>query len=192
MKPHAARALRSSSTLLGTALLTIAGFAGLRSAHAADASASATAEVLVPIAITKNTDLVFGKVVAGNGDVTLSTSGARTRTGAAVLPTGTTPSAARFDITGSGSNTFSIDTSASDATLSDGVSSTMAVDWITEVVTTTTPTGKTDETTDVTTGTLSAAASGVAYIYVGGKLSVGTSQAPGTYTGSIRVTVAYN
>ena len=49
--------------------------------------------------------------------------------------------------------------------------------------------GKTDASTDATTGTLT---SGAAFIFVGAKLTVGASQAAGTYTGIVKVTVAYN
>lgn len=164
---------------------------GMRPARAADnATASATAVVLQPIAVTKSADLVFGNVVAGNGDVTVATDGTRSKTGTTVLPTGgSAAAAARFDITGTGNNSFSIDYTGSDTVLTDGSSNTMAIDWITEAVTTTTPTGKTDPTSDAATGTL---ASGAAYIYVGGKLTVGAAQVAGTYTGIVKVTVAYN
>lgn len=176
--------------LLALSTLVLLGAAGIRAVQAADnATASATAVVLQPIAVTKSADLVFGNVVAGNGVVTVATDGARTKSGTAVLPSGVTAAAARFDVTGTGANTFSIDYTGSDSVLTDASSNTMAVDWITEAVATTTPTGKTDETTDATTGTLT---SGAAYIFVGGKLTVGSSQAAGTYTGVVKVTVAYN
>jgi len=177
-------------SLLALGALLLLGAAGMRGAQALDnATASATAVVLQPIAVSKSADLVFGNVVAGNGDVTVATDGTRTKSGTTVLPSGVTPAAARFDVTGTGSNTFSIDYTGSDSSLSDGSGNTMAVDWITEAVASTTPTGKTDPTSDATAGTLS---SGAAYIFVGGKLTVGSSQAAGTYTGVVKVTVAYN
>lgn len=189
MKTSLHRSPLARSLLAGGALAVLA-LAGMRAAQALDnATATATAVVLQPIAVSKNSDLVFGNVVAGNGNVTVATDGSRTKTGTTVLPTGVSPAAARFDVTGTGNNTFSIDYTGSDSTLSDGGSNTMAVDWITEAVGTTTPTGKTDPTSDAATGTLS---SGAAYIFVGGKLTVGASQAAGTYTGVVKVTVAYN
>lgn len=173
-----------------TALAALVGLLSAPGAHAADnATASATAVVLTPIAVAKFADLVFGNVVAGNGFVTVATDGTRSRTGTTVLPTGgSAPAAARFDITGTGNNAFSIDYTGSTSVLTSG-SDTMAIDWITEAVATTTPTGKTDETSDATVGTL---ASGAAYIFVGAKLTVGASQPAGTYTGSVKVTIAYN
>ena len=176
--------------LLALSVLLLLGAASMRAVQAADnATASATAVVLQPIAVAKSADLVFGNVVAGNGDVTVATDGARTKTGATGLPTGAAANAARFDVTGSGNNTFSIDYTGSDTVLTDASANTMAVDWITEAVATTVPTGKTDPSTDAATGTLS---SGAAYIFVGGKLTVGAAQAAGTYTGVVKVTVAYN
>ncbi|WP_457323369.1 DUF4402 domain-containing protein [Roseateles sp. P5_E11] len=183
------RSVRPQS-LLALSALVLLGAAGMRGVQAADnATASATAVVLQPIAVTKSADLVFGNLVAGNGVVTLATDGTRTKSGTAVLPTGVAPVAARFDVTGAGTNTFSIDYTGSDTVLTDASANTMAIDWITEAVATATATGKTDETTDATTGTLAA---GAAYIFVGGKLTVGAAQAAGTYTGIVKVTVAYN
>ncbi len=191
MTHHATSPMPSLKLRLALALgLACAAIAFSPATLAADnATASATAVVLTPMAVSKSTDLVFGNVVAGNGVVTVATDGTRTRAGTAVLPTGgSTPTAARFDVTGTGANTFSIDYTGSDTVLTSG-SDTMAIDWITEAVTTTTPTGKTDGSTDAATGTL---ASGAAYIYVGAALTVGASQPAGTYTGVVKVTVAYN
>ncbi|MBI3349286.1 MAG: DUF4402 domain-containing protein [Burkholderiales bacterium] len=178
-------------SLLALSVLTLLGLAGMRAAQALDnATASATAVVLQPIAVTKSADIAFGNVVAGNGNVTVATDGTRTKSGTTVLPLfGSSPTAARFDVTGTGSQTFTIDYTGSDTALSDGATHTMAVDWITEAVTTATPTGKTDPSSDATSGTL---ASGAAYIYVGGVLTVGATQVAGTYTGVVKVTVAYN
>lgn len=184
---HRAMPVRS---LMALGTLVLLAVVSMHTARAADnATASATAVVLQPIAVTKAADLVFGNLVAGNGTVTLATDGTRTRSGTAVLPTGVAAAAARFDVTGEGANTFSIDYTGSDSVLTDASANTMAVNWITEAVTTATPTGKTNENTDATTGTLSA---GAAYIYVGAKLTVGGAQAAGTYTGVVKVTVAYN
>lgn len=183
-------AIRLQPRLLALSALVLLGGAGMRAAQALDnATATATAIVLQPIAVTKSADLVFGNLVAGNGDVTVATDGARTRNGTAVLPSGVTPAAARFDVTGAGTQSFTIDYTGSDTTLSDGATHTMAIDWITEVTATATPTGKTNAATDATTGTLT---SGAAYIYVGAVLTVGSSQTPGTYTGVVKVTLAYN
>lgn len=181
---------RRALGLLASALVAgAAGFVSLPAVSADNATASATAVVLTPIAVTKFADMAFGNLVAGNDDVTISTSGARTKSGTTGLPSGgTTPAAARFDVTGSGAATFSIDYTGSDSVLTSG-SDTMAIAWISEAVATSGgSTGKTATTTDAT-GTL---ASGAAYIFVGAKLTVGSTQPAGTYTGVVKVTVAYN
>lgn len=177
---------------LAAALMLLTAFGASRPALAADnATATATAVVLQPIAVSKNNDMVFGSVVGGNGDVTVATNSARTNanaTTAPVLPSGgSTPAAARFDVTGTGNYTFSIDYTGSSSQLSDGSGNNMNVAWIAEALGTTSPTNKTSGTD--ATGTLN---SGAAYIYVGGTLNVGAAQVAGTYTGTIKVTVAYN
>lgn len=156
-------------------------------AHAATASATATAVVLQPIAISKTADMTFGNVVAGNGIVTMSTTGVRTAAGSTPLPTGVTAVPAYFTITGTGNNTFSISTTGSATTLNDSGSDTMAVSWFYEVTATAAGTNQTSGTP--ATGTLS---SGTAYIFVGAAVTVGASQVAGTYTGAFQVSVDYN
>ena len=182
---------RSALRLWAAGLVALLGGIPFLPAGAADnATASATAVVLTPIGVTKNTDMVFGNLVAGNGDVTVSTNGTRTKSGGtvALLSSGATPAAARFDVTGTGTATFAIDYTGSTAVLTSG-GDTMAIAWISEVVATSG--GATGATAPGTaaTGTLTA---GAAFIFVGGVLTVGAAQAPGTYTGTVQVTVAYN
>ncbi|HEY8876427.1 MAG TPA: DUF4402 domain-containing protein [Roseateles sp.] len=175
--------------LLALSTLVLLGAAGVRTVQAANTdSATATAIVLTPIAIAKNADLSFGNVVAGNGDVTLTTSGNRSASGGTGLSSGGSPAAAHFTVTGTGSNTFSIDYTGSSSVLTSG-SDTMSVLWISEVAATATPTNYGTTGANPTTGTL---ASGTAHIYVGGKLTVGSPQPAGTYTGTVQLTVAYN
>lgn len=166
-----------------------AAFAICFPAAAADnATATATAEVLTPIAVAKTTDLVFGNLVPGNGVVTLSTTSVRTKDGSTGFSSsGAAAAAGSFTVTGTGANTFAIDYTGSSTTLVNGVE-TMAIDWITEAVATT-ATGKNTTGTNATTGTLSG---GSARIFAGGALTVGAEQVSGTYTGSLKVTVAYN
>ena len=176
--------------LLALGTLVLLSAAGMRAVQAADnATASATAVVLQPIAVAKAADLVFGNVVAGNGVVTLATDGTRTKSGTAALPTGVAGVAARFDVTGSGNNTFSIDYTGSSSVLTSVASDTMNVAWIAEVVATAAPTAYATTGANPATGTL---ASGTAHIYVGGQLTVASPQPAGTYTGTVQLTVAYN
>ncbi len=156
-------------------------------AHAAQtstATANASATIVTPIAITKTTDLAFGKLAVGavGGNVAISTAGVLSISGAGTTVaqppsnTGTT-SAAVFAVTGEANFTYAITLPADGAvTLSDGASHTMAVNGFTS--------------NPATTGTLSGA--GAETLNVGATLVVGDSQAPGNYTGTFSVTVAYN
>jgi spore coat protein U-like protein len=184
MKPRIAR-LTLRPALLALAALALIGLAGQRAVHAASTTASATAVVLTPMAITKHADLVFGNVVAGNGVVTVSTAGARTLTGGTPLVSGVTAAAARFDVTGDTSQGFAI-TVTPPANLISG-SDTLPFTWFGEVSATTTPAGVTSG--QPATGTLT---SGAAYIFMGGTVTVGAAQPTGTYTGTITVQVEYN
>lgn len=167
-----------------TLALGAATFAG--SSIAAQATATSTATVIAPIAITAPVNLVFGSFAPGaGGTVTVSTSGARTASGPILSAVTATPSAAKFNVTGDGSATYSIAIAPS-ATLSDGATTpnTMALATFSDLTAGGATTG------NVSTGTL---ASGAQSIYVGGTLTVGAAQAASTaYAGTIAVTVEYN
>jgi spore coat protein U-like protein len=151
-------------------------------AQAAQATANATGTVVTPIAIAAAVDLVFGSFAPGaGGSVTVSTSGVRAATGA-ILMTGATPSAARFNITGEASTTYSITHSGS-ATLTSGANS-MALAKFSDLSAGNATSG------NPATGTLDGA--GAQSLYVGGTLTVGAAQAPGVYTGTVIATVEYN
>ncbi len=185
-----AQSKRTSQYLVAPlALAAVLAACGMNAALAANnATASATAVVLVPISVAKTTDLSFGKLVAGNGTVTLNTSGVRTKSGSTALPTGGTATAALFTVTGDTTNTFSISYTGSSTVLTSGTpADDMAVSFISEAVGTATSTGQTSG--QAATGTLVA---GNAYIYVGATLAVGAAQPAGTYTGTVAVTVDYN
>lgn len=155
-------------------------------ASAAQATATSTATVIAPIAITAPVNLVFGSFAPGaGGSVTVSTNGTRTATGAILSSVTATPSAARFNVTGDGSSTYSIAIAPS-VSLSDGAATpnTMALATFSDLTAGGATTG------NVTSGTLNA---GAQSIYVGGTLTVGATQAASTaYAGTIAVTVEYN
>jgi hypothetical protein len=165
----------------------VAGATGAMAQSSATASANATANVIRPITLTKNVDLAFGNVVpaAGAGTMVLpATSGTPTATfTSGVTQPGTTQhgtvTAAKFTAGGEGSFTYSITLPASAATL---VGPALSVDMTV------------DTWTVSTAGTLSGTAGtgGTEIFYVGGTLNVGAAQAPGGYTGTFSVTVAYN
>ena len=162
------------------------GVFGSSSGFAAGASTTSTATVIIPIAITKSADLVFGSFAKGaGGSVTVSTSGARTASGTILSTVGGTSTAAKFDVTGEGASTYSI-TWSGDTELTTGVGGageTMALARISDL------TGTNATTGEVGTGALTA---GAQSIYLGGVLTVDAAQVAGAYTGSVTATVEYN
>jgi hypothetical protein len=144
------------------------------------ATASTTATIITPIAITKDVDMNFGNIAVSptlGGTVVLPTAGARTLTGGVTLPVVTgTVTAASFTVTGEGNSTYSI-TLPSSAILLTSPSGTMTVGNFVS--------------TPSNTGALS---SGSQEIKVGATLNVGAAQAAGTYTNAsgLFVTVNYN
>lgn len=164
---------RHGWTLIGLALATCA-FPAL--ADAASATANVSASIVPAISITKNTDMSFADVIASGsaGTVVLSTAGARSATGGAVLGNGSGAAAAAFTVSGDPSSTYSI-TLPSSTTITSG-GNNMTVNTFTS-----NPSG---------TGTLSGG--GTQALAVGATLQVGANQVEATYTGTFDVTVAYN
>jgi hypothetical protein len=163
------------------AALAAAGLALPGVSLAANATASSSSTVVTPITITKSADLAFGKFAAGTGGtVTVSTSGARTVSGTVVGMSSTT-TAAKFDVAGETGATYTI-TLGGTTVLTSG-SDTMAFASVSDL------TGANTVAGNVTSGVLTA---GTQSVYVGGVLTVGSAQAPGTYTGSVVATVEYN
>lgn len=159
-------------------------FSGGASA-ATNASATATATVVAPIAITKATDLNFGSFYPGAtlGTVDINTNSTRSVSGGVLTASnGVLPTAAKFDVTGSASATYTI-TYASGVTLI-GPGAPMALTQISDL------TGAGGATTLALTGALSAG--GTQSIHLGGSLAVAANQAIGIYTGNISATVTYN
>ncbi|HEX9172950.1 MAG TPA: DUF4402 domain-containing protein [Telluria sp.] len=151
-------------------------------AAAADGNASATTTVISALTITKAEDLSFGNVIAGStaGTIKVDTNGVRTVGGGVVLGSGT-GTAAKFDITGSGTMTYTI-TYASGVQLT-GPGTAMSLTQISDA------TGAGGASGLVTSGTLVA---GLQSLFIGGTLDVGANQTGGLYTGSLTATVNYN
>ena len=157
-------------------------------ANAASVTAAATATVVAPITIAKITDLNFGSFYPSgtSGTVDVNTNGARIVTGGVLAAaSGATPTAAKFDVTGAASATYTIGyTSAVTLTSVTPGNVPMALTQISDL------SGGGAATTLVATGTLSAG--GIQTIFIGGNLAVAANQGAGVYTGTISATVAYN
>lgn len=168
---------RRLATTLLVAVFALVGLVGLAAnAFAATTdTADVTATVIAPIAISKTVDLNFGQVVfgAGAGTVAVATNGNRSKTGSGILGNGG-GTAASFDVTGEGTNTFSITYPTSDVTLLSGTDELIVNTF---VISPTSP------------GTLVA---GAKTVLVGATLNSLGSQPAGTYEGTFDVSVAYN
>ncbi len=143
------------------------------------ATATASATIITPIAISKTVDMNFGNVAvsAVAGTVVITPAGVRTKTGGVTLPVvAGTISAASFTVTGLGSYTYTITLPSTPLTISNGANA-MTVNAFTS-----TPSG---------TGILSG---GSQVLNVGATLNVGVNQAAGLYTSAtpFSVTVNYN
>lgn len=146
--------------------------------HAAEATSSASAEVMTPIAISNTAALRFGKFSAlTGGTVVISAAGARSATGAVVLSSTNAGGAASFSVTGDNNATYAI-TLPNSATITHGVDNTKTMSIGTF---TSNPSG---------TGTLSAG--GAQTLSVGATLTVGNAQTTGSYSGTFDVSVEYN
>jgi spore coat protein U-like protein len=173
---------------LTSRLAVLAAIAALAAptAQAAQATATASGTVVTPIAIAAVANLAFGSFAAGaGGTITVSTSGARTVSGVVAFGSGST-TAARFDISGQASTTYSISHSGTTVlTNSTGVGGeTMALAKHSDLSAANATSG------NASSGTLDAG--GAQSLYVGGTLTVGAAQVPGVYTGTVIATVEYN
>lgn len=179
LKSSIARLARASTGARKAALLaSVFAGAGLGAyqAHAATATANGTATVMTPIAITKDVDLDFGAFSAlTGGTVVISPAGARSATGAVVLSATDTGNAASFTVTGQADATYAITLPASATITHTDTVTTMTIDTFTS--------------NPSSTGTLTA---GTETLTVGGTLTVASSQAAGSYTGTFDVSVEYN
>jgi len=142
------------------------------------ATATASATIVGPIAITNTANMNFGNVAVSTaaGTVVMDPAGARTVTGGCTLPAVTGgPTAAAFNVTGAANYTYSI-TLPTTATTISFLTNNMTVDTWTS---TPTPTGTLDGT-------------GAQTLTVGATLRVAGSQAAGTYTSATPFTVTVN
>jgi hypothetical protein len=167
-------------------IFMMAALGSASSALAADATSTATSQVIEVIAVSAITPLNFGKFIpaVGAGSVTIRNDGTRTVTAVtAVNSVGF--SAAQFSVTGGANATYAIThTGVAVLTGVNGAAGpTMAL--------TKTSSFAADTTSgNVSVGTLSAG--GTQTIYVGGSIAIGAGHLPGVYEGALGVTVEYN
>ncbi|WP_026898964.1 DUF4402 domain-containing protein [Daejeonella oryzae] len=156
--------------------LAVLGFSANSFAQAT-ATASSSATIISPIAITKTADLNFGQIFTNPaaGTVVLDVAGVRTASVHTLF--GSAQTRAQFDVTGSNASTFSITLPASPITLNGSVSGIMTVDnFVSDLG---------------ATGTLVA---GAKTIIVGATLNIPAAVPTGVYTNAsgLAVTVNYN
>ncbi len=144
--------------------------------QAADATATASATVIAPIQIAKQTDLAFGSFAATSvaGSVIIAPGGGVTTSNVSLVSGST--NAASFTVSGAASTAYSITLPLNNTVTIDSGGDSMDVNSFTSD-----PSG---------TGTLSAG--GADTLNVGATLEVGANQPAGTYTGTFDVTVEYN
>jgi len=144
------------------------------------ATATASATIVTPLAITKTADMNFGNLAVntnpGTVVLTAAASPTRTPTGGVTLMGGGTISAATFNISGLTGANYSVTLPASPHTISSG-GNNMTVD---------------NFTSSSTNGYTLTGGSDI--LYVGATLYVNGSQAAGTYTSGTPfvVTINYN
>lgn len=133
---------------------------------------------LLEIAIENTQALSFGSFVAGNGgSVTVSTSGNRSAGGGVVLVPSSQGTAAQFTVSGDPNATYTIQLPDNDFVKLTGPGVDMLINDFTS-----TPSG--------VGGLLGTGGSQT--LLVGGTLTVGSDQVPGSYSGAFSVTVNYN
>lgn len=169
-------ALRAALIFAATVPACIAGVA------AEAATASATANVVEPIAITTGSALSFGTFAYGNtvGSVTVSTAGALSTDGGVSHAAGQAM-AATFAITGAPGTSFRLATTVVD--LSDGKGNSMPLELIGDFD----GAGATSPGVPLT-GTLTG---GSQTLHLGARLHVAAGQPPGAYSGQVGVEVSY-
>lgn len=161
------------SEILGSMALVV--LASPAAANTTDTTTTvATAEVLTPIAISHDVGaaLNFGTFLPGSGGtINVPVTGGHSTGGSIMLIGGSVPTRDSFTITGESGRSFSI--SATAGTIRSGVDSMTYSTSLRDISGTFDLTGRTT-------------------LFVGGRLAVAPSQAPGRYTGNYNVTVSYN
>lgn len=172
--------------LIFAVILFTAGFASKVSAqNQVSAVNNAGGEIIAPLTIVKDINLEFGKLAvqaSTSGTIVLTPAAATspTATGGVTLMTGTTRTAAKYNVGGAASYGYAITVPATSVTITSGLNTMTITDFTFGSAIGHTLSG----------GTLSAG--GIDDFYVGGTLNVAAAQVVGVYTGTFTVSVNYN
>jgi len=160
---------------------------------ATEATATANATVIRPIAVAKDLSLEFGNIVAGAGTVVIAAAtGARTDSNPALTPPASQMGlirAATFNVSGEGAAVYSI-TLPTDNTVV--LTTNAGIGDVERIHLDSFTVAKNGGTTDLLTLNGAAGAAGSQSFFVGGTLTTIAGQATGVYSGTYSVTVAYN
>ena len=154
----------------------------------ADGNATVNALVVSPISVTQGTNLEFGRIIgnANGGIITVSTADQRTdNSNNALLAPSTTVQAASFTVKAANTYNYSITIPSIELL---GAGTPMPVTFTSSL-----GSASTDTEGNVTAGVYTGLAGTGAdqALKVGGALTVNPNQAEGAYTGTVKVTVAY-
>ncbi len=164
--------MKNLSVVFALAFLLITASAAM----AATTTSPANAQILTSATISNTAPLEFGRLASGLvGTVTISTGGVRGFTGGVTLATGTTPSAAAFDVTGDSGATYTITLPTTDVTITDLTTDTLVVNNF--------------SSSPTSPGTFTG---GTDVLSVGAILQVPANSPAGAYTGNFSVSVDYN
>jgi hypothetical protein len=164
-----------TSSLVRLAVGALAPLCALGSAHAQNnASATVTATVQQPITVTKNNDLSFGTVFPGVDKSIPVTAGG----------------AAKFTVAGQASTPVNL-TFTIPATITSGGNNLALASWSGHHATTDVTSGGTTFTPSASATTATLSGSGALYLYVGATAQPTASQAAGSYSGNMTMTVVY-
>jgi hypothetical protein len=173
-----------SGGIIALALATMHAPSMAQTVNTDSKSATGTITIYQPLTLTKNDDLVFGRVVrpsTGTGHAIIAaSSGAQTSgTGGAVALDTSTTKPAKFTIDGEGGS--SVNVSIPSAFNMTGPGTAIAVATSHDLAT---------PAATLLSGSLGSA--GTKTFYVGGDATIPNGQASGDYTGTFQVSVTYN
>jgi hypothetical protein len=157
------------------ALVVLTSLCGAASARAQNnASATVTATVQQPITVTKNNDLSFGNVFPGIDKPIAVTAGG----------------AAKFTVAGQASTPVNLTFTIPATITSSGNNLTLA-NWTGHFATTDVTSGGTSFTPSPSATSATLSGSGALFVYVGATAQPTSTQAAGSYSGSMTMTVVY-